>query len=211
MDNFRQHGVEDESKPMAFAIVQYFAINFTFFICISWMLPYLRSQYHLSASRAAAYAMVPLLSCVPAQWFAGWAVDRIYRSSLRSWSRRLPGMLGLALAATGVLAMTRVDTPGAAMACFTMAAFGVDMTISPSFVFCADIAGKNVGSVSAAMNMFGNFGSFLSANAFPYLYGVTGSASAFFLAAGLLNLVGVFCWFKMPSVEREGPIPSCGK
>jgi ACS family glucarate transporter-like MFS transporter len=182
-------------------MVQYFAVNFTFFICISWMLPYLRSQYHLNASLGAAYAMIPLLSCVPSQWLSGWIVDRLYRSSLRSWSRRLPGMLGMALAATGILLAIQASTPSAAVVCFTMAAFGVDMTISPSFVFCADIAGENVGSVSAAMNMVGNFGAFVTASAFPYLHAATSSATAYFLVAGLLNLGGVFCWFKMRSVQ----------
>ena len=51
--------------------------------------------------------------------------------------------------------------------------------------------------------MLGNFGSFLSANAFPYLQGLTGSASAFFLVAAALNLTGMWCWFRMRSVDLE--------
>jgi ACS family glucarate transporter-like MFS transporter len=83
------------------------------------------------------------------------------------------------------------------------------MTISPSWVFCADIAGKDTGSVSGAMNMLGNFGSFVSANAFPYLEGLTGSASAYFMVAGILNLIGIVCWFQMRSVEGE-PLEASG-
>jgi len=52
-------------------------------------------------------------------------------------------MLGLSLAATGVLGLTLAVSPQAAVVCFTMAGFGVDMTVGPSFVFCADIAGKS--------------------------------------------------------------------
>src|SRR5439155_12424627 len=36
------------SRPMVLAMMQYFASNFTFFICLSWMLPYLKKQYHLT-------------------------------------------------------------------------------------------------------------------------------------------------------------------
>lgn len=191
------------SRPMVLAMVQYFAGNFTFFICLSWMLPYLRRQYHLGDSEAASYAMMPLLMGATSQWVAGWLVDRLYRSRWRAWSRRLPGMLGFALAAAGVLAVTRAGTPGAAALCFTLAAFGADMTVSPSWVFCADVAGKNAGSVSGSMNMLGNFGSFVSANAFPYLQSLTGSVSAYFLIAAALNLVALFCWFHMRSVSPE--------
>jgi ACS family glucarate transporter-like MFS transporter len=74
------------------------------------------------------------------------------------------------------------------------------MTISPSWVFCADIAGNKAGSVSGAMNMLGNLGAFVSANAFPYLYGLTGSASTYFVAAAVLNTVGALCWFRMRSL-----------
>ena len=189
------------SKPMAFAMTQYFAGNFTFFICLSWMLPYLTRQFSLTSSQGAGYAMIPLVFGATSQWFAGWLVDRIYRTRFRSWSRRLPGMLGFALAAAGVLGVTRSASPEMAVFFFTVATFGADMTISPSWVFCADIAGKDTGSVSGSMNMIGNFGSFVSANAFPYLEGLTGDASAYFVVAAILNLLSIFCWFKMRSVE----------
>lgn len=191
------------SRPLALAMVQYFASNFTFFVCLSWMLPYLKKQYRLGDAEAAAYAMAPLLLGAASQWVTGWIVDRLYRSAWRAWSRRIPAMLGFAIAAAGVLAVTRATTPGLAALCFTLAAFGADMTISPSWVYCADIAGKNAGSVSGAMNMLGNLGSFVSANAFPYLQGLTGNVSAYFFTAAALNLVGVWCWFRMRSVDEE--------
>ena len=190
------------SQPMILAMFQYFAGNFTFFICLSWMLPYLKRQYHLGESQAAAYAMAPLLVGATSQWFAGWLVDRVYRSPLRAWSRRLPGIIGFTLAATGMVAITAADSPAVAVAWFTLAVFGADMTISPSWVFCADIAGKDTGRVSGAMNMMGNVGSFASANAFPYLERVTGSTSAYFLTAAVLNLVAIVCWFKMQSIAE---------
>jgi ACS family glucarate transporter-like MFS transporter len=188
---------------MALAMTQYFASNFTFFICLSWMLPYLKKQYRLGDAEAAAYAMAPLLLGTASQWITGWLVDRLYRTRWRAWSRRAPAMAGFALAAAGVLAVTRASTPEVAVLCFTLAAFGADMTISPSWVFCADVAGRNAGGVSGAMNMLGNLGSFVSANAFPYLNGLTGSAAAYFHLAAALNAVAVWCWFRMRSVEQE--------
>ncbi|HBY62075.1 MAG TPA: MFS transporter [Solibacterales bacterium] len=192
------------SRQLALAMLQYFASNFTFFICLSWMLPYLKKQYHLTDGEAAAYAMAPLLLGATSQWAAGWLVDRLYRSGLREWSRRIPGILGFGLAAAGILALTGATSPATAVLCFAIATFGADMTISPSWVFCADVAGRNAGSVSGSMNMLGNIGSFVSANAFPFLQGATGSASAYFILAGVLNLVGMCCWFAMRSVNKEG-------
>ena len=50
--------------------------------------------------------------------------------------------------------------------------------------------------------MLGNIGSFASANAFPYLERMTGSASAYFAVAATLNLIGAVCWFHMRSTEH---------
>ncbi len=191
------------SRGLALAMAQYFASNFTFFLCLSWMLPYLKQQYQLSDSRAAAYAMIPLLLGATSQWLTGWLVDALYRSAWRAWSRRLPAMLGFASSAVALVALTRADSAEAAIVCFTVAAFGADMTISPSWVFCADIAGAKAGSISGAMNMLGNLGAFVSANAFPFLHGLTGSASTYFLVAAVINVGALFCWFRMTSLEPE--------
>ena len=193
------------SGGMALAMGQYFASNFTFFICLSWMHPYLMQQYNLSQNEAAGFAMVPLLAGATAQWTAGFLVDRLYRTPQRSWSRRLPAMAGFALAAAGVFGVTLAQSPAAAVACFTVATFGADVTISPSWAYCMDIGGKNSGAVSGSMNMVGNLGSFVSANAFPYLYSLTGSASAYFRVAALLNILSILCWFWMRSPWRRTP------
>jgi ACS family glucarate transporter-like MFS transporter len=197
------------SGPIGLAMLQYFASNFTFFIGLSWMLPYLKRQFHLADREAVGYAMAPLIAGTVSLWIAGALVDILYRSRWRAWSRRVPSIVGFALSTLGLLALTQATTPLAAAVCFTLAVFGSDMTVSPSWVFCADIAGSNAGGVSGAMNMVGNLGSFVSANAFPVLAAATGSAAAYFYCAAGLNVIGILCWFRMRSVavaETQGAI-----
>jgi ACS family glucarate transporter-like MFS transporter len=193
------------SGPMLLAMLQYFAGNFTFYICISWMHPHLIEHYGLSQGEAASYAMIPLLAGASANWVAGAVVDVLYRSSYRPWSRRLPAMIGFVLAASGVLFASIADSATAAIVGFTIATFGVEMTISPSWAFCIDVGGKSSGTVSAAMNMAGNFGGFASTNAFPLLRRLTGGPAAYFQAAALLNLAGLVCWYCMPSLKIAQP------
>jgi ACS family glucarate transporter-like MFS transporter len=190
------------SRGVLLAMFQYFAGNFTFYICISWMHPYLIERYGLTRSEAARYAMIPLLCGAAANWVAGLLVDALYRSSYRSWSRRIPGMAGFVLAASGILWVSAAGSAASAIAGFAIATFGVEMTISPSWSFCLDVGGRNSGAISAAMNMAGNFGGFASTNAFPLLRGLTGSAATYFYAAALLNLAALLCWQLMPGVGR---------
>ena len=199
------------SGPMLLAMLQYFAGNFTFYICISWMHPHLIEHYGLSQGEAARYAMVPLLAGASANWVAGSVVDALYRSPFRPWSRRIPAMIGFTLAASGVLMASVAESAAAAIAGFAIATFGVEMTISPSWAFCIDVGGKNSGTVSAAMNMAGNFGGFASTNAFPFLSRLTGGPAAYFQAAALLNLVGLLCWYCMPSLTTARPAEAAAR
>jgi len=189
------------SWRMVKAMLQYFIGNFTFFVCITWMLPYLAERYSLTPSQAARFAMVPLLSGAIANWVSGFFVDVLYRSRFRLWSRRLPATLGFFLAASGIYAVSIANSPGTAVTAFAVAMFGVEMTISPSWAYCIDIGRKNSGSVSAGMNMAGSFGALASANAFPWLHRWTGNSGSYFRIAAALNALAILCWVSMGPVR----------
>jgi ACS family glucarate transporter-like MFS transporter len=182
------------SRPMLLSMVQYFCANFTTFLCLSWMLPYLKQHYSLSQTDAAFYAMWPLILGATAQWAAGFLVDRLYVSGHRAISRSAPAMIGFGISAAGAVAIPFAPSAAIAAACFALAAFGADMTISPSWAFCIDAGGKRSGAVSGSMNMAGNLGSFVSANAFPFLQKLTGAADAYFFLVVGLNLLSIACW-----------------
>jgi len=192
-----------QSRRMRLAMAQYLIANFITFLPLSWMLPYLIEQYRLSSAKASYYATLPLLIGAAAQWISGFLVDAMCRSRYRAWSRRLPAMLGFTLAAAGAAAMPFAQTAPAAVALFGLATLGAELTISPSWTFCVDIAGTRSGEVTGTMNMAGNFGSFISANAFPFLNRLTGGAGAYFGAVAALSVCAVLCWTGMGSVGAK--------
>src|ERR1035437_5689809 len=86
------------------------------------------------------------------------------------------------------------STPNVAIA---IATFGVDLTLSPSWTLCIDIAGVHTGTLSGAMNMCGNVGSFASSLAFPLLFRWTGRSDTFFYCAGAINLCAAALWLTL--------------
>lgn len=181
---------------VALACFQYFASNFTFFLCLTWMFSYLQGRYRLSAGEAAVYSAIPLLAGAASQWLSGAAVDRMYRRA-PGWSRRGPAAAGFVLAAAGLLALPSATAPLAASLLFACAAFGADFTISPSWTYCQDIGGTRTGSLSGAMNMVGNFGALASASLFPLLKGAGGEPVAYFVCAAALNVLAAAAWLRM--------------
>jgi ACS family glucarate transporter-like MFS transporter len=179
------------------AMAQYFASNFTFFFCLTWLFPYLRQTYRLEALQTGLLAAAPLLGGALGNWVGGAIVDTLYRRGQWRASRQLPAIAGFVLAAAGLLASLSFHTPVPAVLCLTVAIFGADMTLPPSWAFCIDIGRSHAGVVAGTMNMAGNLGSFVTSLAFPYLLVATGSTTPFFVIGATLNLAAVVFWMRM--------------
>ncbi len=192
------------SMNMSFAMLQYFASNVTFFISLTWLPSYIRNQWP-DDPNAIYYSAVPLIFAAFANWIAGSMVTGLFKKGYHVGSRRATAIVGFSLGIIGLILaiQTRnldfLTTDKAQLYwfvfCFSLATFGVDMTLSPSWAFCNDIGGANSGAVSGSMNMVGNIGAALSAITFPLLLNEeTGSANAFFVLATGLNFVAIVSW-----------------
>lgn len=184
------------------AMGQYFASNFVFFFCLTWLYPYLRAKYGLSQTATGFYAMTPLLMGAVGNWTSGALVDFIYKRGYWKLSRRLPALAGFVLTAAGLLLLVNAGSAAGAITGLSIAVFGADMTLSPSWTFCTDIGKESAGTVSGVMNMAGNFGSFITALCFPYLKRWTGSETPFFYTAMALALTAALLWLFMDP-EKE--------
>ena len=135
------------------AMIQYFCSNFTFFFCLTWLLPHLRDKFQLDLVDAGYYASIPFIFGAFGNWFSGWLVDKIYKTGRWAPSRRIPATIGFTLAAFGLIGSMYMNDVLGAVLLLSVAIFGADMTLSPSWAFCIDIGKKNAGAVSGTMNM----------------------------------------------------------
>jgi len=182
------------SGNMWLVLLQYFGSNFTFFFCLSWLFPYVQRTYNLGYTEAGFYTMIPLLGGAAGNLVSGGLVDALYRSGRTALSRRGPAIIGFALAGVGLVGSVGQDSVWGAVFWLTVAVFGADMTLSPSWSFCIDLGGAHAGKVSGTMNMAGNIGSAVVSIAFPYLLAWTGGPEAFFYVGAGLNAVAILCW-----------------
>jgi len=198
------------SGNMLLAMFQYIASNITFFISFTWLQPYLIEHW---GAEAAFYAPIPLIFGMFAHWTSGGLVTWLYTKGYPVASRRIPAVTGFAIGALGLIVTTQAGLAGPLpfVLCFSIAVFGVEMTISPSWSFCMDIGGGSSGAVSGAMNMLGNLGSAFSAIIFPYFVAhVTlpwfvkevGTANSFFVFAATINVAAAVAWLFMNPRRR---------
>jgi len=186
-----------KSATMWKTMVQYICSNFTFYFSLTWMYPYIQERFQLGLVEAGFYTSIPLIGGAVGNWLAGILVDAIYRKGNWKLSRSLPAIIGFSLSAIGMIMVTQVTSPLFSVAFMTLAVFGADMTLSPSWAFCIDIGKENAGAVSGTMNMAGNLGAFVTIIAFPYLFKWTGHYEPFFVICAVLSLVAIFMWSTM--------------
>ena len=185
------------SSNVWMVMVQYVCSNFTFYFTLSWMFPYLKERFALGGIETGFYAMIPLMAGAAGNWFSGFLVDLIYKKNRWVNSRRIPAIIGFILAAFGMLMMSQVETPEVSILYLSIAVFGADMTLSPSWAFCIDIGKEHSGAVSGTMNMAGNLGAFITIIAFPYLLEWTGIHDPFFYICSGLSLFAIIMWMLM--------------
>ncbi len=186
-----------KSKNMWLAMGQYFCSNFTFFFALTWLFPHIKSEYQLETIEAGFYTAIPLVFGAFGNWFSGWLIDKIFKNGSWDKSRIFPASLGFVLAAVGLLGSIYMNSAIGAIIFLSIAIFGADMTLPPSWAFCVDIGKKHAGAVSGTMNMAGNIGAFITALLFPYLLAWTGSTTLFFIVGAVLNVLAVILWFNM--------------
>ncbi len=193
------------SRNMWLAMVQYFCSNFTFFFALTWLYPHIKREYQLDSVAAGWYAALPFIAGALGNWFSGWWVDRIYKTGNWRSSRQKPATVGFLLSAAGLMGGVLMTEVNGAVLFLSLAIFGADMTLPPSWSFCVDIGKENAGAVSGNMNMAGNLGSFVTSLAFPYLLLWAGTPNFFFYVAAALSVVGALVWQRMHPEKPIGP------
>jgi sugar phosphate permease len=182
-------------SPNMWAIMcAYFTSGYCGFIFLSWLPSYLVEYRHFTLLKVGLMASLPLWAGVVGDSVGGLATDWLLK---KTGSARLAHRL---VAVTGMLGCVSCIVPAAlvsnaytAVYCFTAALFFLECTIAPAWAVPMHVGGKYSGTVSAAMNMAGNFGGALS----PLVFGVLvqyGSWQAPFIIAAVLLVCGAGIW-----------------
>ena len=92
------------SRNLWLMMGQYFASNFTFFFCLSWLFPYVQKTYKLSYTDAGFYAMIPLLCGAAGNICSGLLVDALFRDGRPTLSKAISPLLWEEMKPASVLA-----------------------------------------------------------------------------------------------------------
>ncbi|MGA2338426.1 MAG: MFS transporter [Terracidiphilus sp.] len=178
----------------------YFAFVYVAWIFFAWFYIYMAQARGLNLKASAAFSMLPFIAMTIGCLSGGAVSDWIgTRFGLRMGRCLLPA---LALALTAVLLVAGSRAHSAATAAVILACGAGVLYISQSgfWAVTADIAGENVGVVSAVMNMGGQAGGACTATLTPLIAAHFGWEMSFLTAAAIAAFGGT-AWVVISPME----------
>jgi MFS family permease len=167
-----------------------------------WFPTYLKEARGFSMGAMGLFTSLSWVAAALGNLAGGWATDLalVLTKDVRR-SRRMVGIVGFLIGAAGIYSATLTKVPQSCALLSCLAFFGLEMTVSVSWVIPLDIAGDYAGSAAAVMNMCGNLGGSLSTLMVPYMVKWS-SWNMPLLVAAALSIVGAAIYMKIDASRK---------
>jgi len=178
---------------------------------VTWLPSYFHDARHLDLKQVAFFSIAPLFFGGLANPFSAFAASKLVDGGMTlGQARRLMAYIGFAGAAGFLVLSTRMSDPVFATAAIGLASFSNDLVMPGAWAACMDVGGKHAGSLSGAMNMWGNIGGALC----PFVIGLilkftSNNWDLTFYVSAAIYLLGILCWMFLDPVtplEKEAEL-----
>ncbi|MEP6963195.1 MAG: MFS transporter, partial [Acidobacteriota bacterium] len=138
---------------------QYFFLSYGWYFNITWLPTYLREERGMNVGQAALFGVLPLFMGGLGNPVSVFLTEQFVRvTGNLDWTRRIVASLGFAGACTSLIVATYMQDARLAVFFIAMASFCNDLAMPPSWAATMDMGGKYAGTLSGAMNSWGNLG-----------------------------------------------------
>ncbi|MFB3902862.1 MAG: MFS transporter [Acidobacteriota bacterium] len=188
--------------------LMYCGTIYGWYFYLTWLPHYLYRARGFELKAVGWLSALPLLSIAVGVLAGGWVSDALVTRWGPRLGRRLPGLIGLPVAAVAIVrAVTAPGPVGAALAVAVAAGFSA-LGVAPAWATCLDIGRRNAGVISGAMNTFGNLGGALSPVVVGVLLDHWHSWNAPLYTVAVLYLGAAAAWFWIDPQEKLEEIPA---
>jgi len=195
------------SRQVWMICLQYFCLSYGWYFYITWLPTYFTEARHLNLKQTSIFSIAPLFLGGLANPISVFVAGRLVRRGISvAQSRRVMAYLGFDGAAGFLVLSTQMGDPLYATLAIGMASFSNDLVMPGAWGACMDVGGKHAGSLSGAMNMWGNIGGALCPSVVGYILELTNKNwNLTFYVSAAIYLMGILCWKFLDSVTPLEP------
>ena len=172
---------------------------------ITWFPMYLQRARGVSVGNSGVLTFYAAVGGMLSSLLGGFASDAILKyTGNRRLSRQGIAIAGTASCAVLALLSYFIEDKNLAIAVISLGAFCATFGGVSAYTMAMELGGKQVTTVFAAMNMFGNIGAMLFPVTVGWLVSTTGNWNlALFLFASIMA-VAALCWIKLNPKQMPG-------
>lgn len=185
-------------------MLMYFCCQWANYFFIAWMPVYLQEGRGFSENAMKQITSALFIVGISGFIAGGAGGDWLLKHRGLKMGRRLTGMLGLGCC--GLLLFAAAFSPNNVLTvcCLIGSNFAFSFGVMVSYAVCADIGRNNAGTVTGAMNFFGQMGAFFLAIIFGKIVQVTHRFDYPLYVVGAVLLIGCLLWLAIDA-ERQLP------
>jgi ACS family glucarate transporter-like MFS transporter len=183
-------------------MVMYFCFQWANYFFVAWMPVYLQEERHFSENETKPIIFTLFITAIIGLLAGGFAADWLVKKKGLRFGRRTIGITGMSLC--GILILIAAITSNNNIAAFSLVAangfygFGV----MSSYSVCADIGRNNCGTVTGAMNFFGQMGAFFLALVFGKIAELTHNLNYPLFVVTAVLLIGGLLWLTIDPLQQ---------
>ena len=182
-----------KNRDILLLTASYFCMNYVFFIFFNWFFIYLIDVRKFEILEGGFYAAVPWMVGAVAATVGGLWCDRLCKRVGPRWGYRIPGIVGLSLAAGLLVLGATARDPLLAVVLLSLSFGSIQLTEGAYWGAAISVAGRHASAATGVMNTGGNVVGGIGALLVPIMAEVFGWIPA--LATGsVFAMLGVGLW-----------------
>jgi MFS family permease len=194
------------SRNLMALCAMYFGAIYGWYFYLTWLPTYLLRARGFDLSAVGWLAALPLLGIAAGSLVGGALADRLVHRYGPRVGLRVPGLVGLPLAAVAIVAAVGASDPRTSAWCLAAAAGLAALGVAPAWSVCLAIGGRHAGVVSGAMNTFGNLGGVMSPIVVGWCLTLWSSWDTPLYTVAALYAFAALCWLGVdPSEPLDVP------
>jgi sugar phosphate permease len=190
------------NKNLWALMLMYFCCQWANYFFVAWMPVYLIEGRHFSESAMKGVVFTLFIVGIAGFLAGGYVGDLLVKQKGLRFGRRFVGMVGLGVCGLLIFLAALLPQKHLVASCFIAANGFFSFGVMVSYAVCTDIGRNNAGTVTGAMNFFGQMGAFFLAIIFGKIVDATHNFDYPLFVVAFVMLTGCALWLTIDPLKQ---------
>jgi ACS family glucarate transporter-like MFS transporter len=183
-------------------MMMYFCCQWANYFFVAWMPVYLVEGRHFSENAMKEIVFTVFIAGIAGFLLGGYVGDMLVKRKGLRVGRRRVGMVGLGTCALLIFSAAIIPQNNYVALCLIAANGFFSFGVMVSYAVCTDIGRNNAGTVTGAMNFFGQMGAFFLAIIFGKIVDATQNFNYPLFVVAFVMLMGCLLWLGIDPLKQ---------